>query len=137
VTGQSWDELAAAVAARIPVLRDGDTLILEHDGRYVQFRQAPDALYAEAVANRYLPPERQVGPDAEADLGQLGWHRPTPPGHHNWWRELPWPARSQEARELADALVATLRRVYAVASPDQLGVEAFNAETGQPWTFGG
>ncbi|GII24114.1 TY-Chap domain-containing protein [Planosporangium mesophilum] len=136
MTDESWEGLAAALAAKIPYLRDQDTLILESDDRYVQFQQAPAALHVEAVANNALPAERQIRPDAEQRLAQLGWNAPTPPGQHNWWRKLAWPPGAAESRELADVLVTTLREVYEVPSPQQLSHQAFNAGTSEKLDFG-
>jgi hypothetical protein len=127
MTTDPWAELAAELAALIPRLRDGDVLILTGDKRFVQIQQTPRVLAAEAVANRYLPVERRLSPEAESELTRLGWRPPDPPFLHNWSRYTNWPLRTRDADELAGFLVSTLRDVFEVRHPSQLEERAFNS----------
>jgi hypothetical protein len=126
MTADPWEELAAELAALFPPLRNGDTLILSGEERYVQLRQMPSLLRAEAVANTFLSTERQLSPEAERRLAQLGWRPPDPPWVKNWSRDIAWPLRTRDADDLARLLVGTLRDVFEVPHPTQLEETAFN-----------
>lgn len=131
---KAWGPFEVRLADTLAALQDGHYLILDHPatGHYVQFAaQGPDGLRAEARANVYIPPARQLGPAEETRLIELGWKPPThgpedderePDGSVNWYQDweppVPWTT-------VAEGACLTLRDVYGVRHPSSLRYEAF------------
>jgi len=122
-----WDELEARLASALERLRPETYLVLSVAGRpkvgtapYVQFLNfGPPGLRVEASSNRYLAPAHALTPEAEEQLGRLGWQWPLDEGEddRNFHREWPNPAPWAEIASLA---VRTLRDVFGVESPARL-----------------
>lgn len=128
--GPSLGDLVAEVAARLPYLNPGDTVIVWRGPYYVEWSQSRVNLSANASANYpALPPEAHLGPERERRLASLGWNRPVANEYPNWWlRPFPWPMSATAGRRLAELLVATLREVYGAASTEDLAYTSFNDE---------
>ncbi|GAB1644197.1 TY-Chap domain-containing protein [Krasilnikovia sp. MM14-A1259] len=125
---KSWNQLQQELAAEIIRMKEGDTVILLSGERFVQMRQGADTLKAEAVSNRWLPTHLQLTPEDEREMVALGWQPPEPDlGFHNWRSSTEWPLRTQDAEQLSERLIATLRDVLDVSDPNLLDRRTFNA----------
>jgi hypothetical protein len=132
VTADPWAEFENGLAAEIPLMREHDTVVLTHDGYYVQLTQNAESLTAEAVSNAFLKGERRLTPEQNEMLAKLGWNAPEPPpGQENWWSELPWPAGSTAGREFARRITRTLRDVYGIPGPADLSYRAWHYLTNE------
>jgi hypothetical protein len=123
-----WDEFTGRLARTLAELDERTYVVISAVGTnvFVQYHQAPDALYAEAVADAYLPEHQQLGFEQVDAMKSLGWTPPDiGPGMLNWNQQLPWPARTADYRRLAEASVAALRDIYRVPGPDQLVYRAW------------
>jgi hypothetical protein len=133
VTDAAWQLLSTTLTHLFAYSQRGDTLILEHDGRYVQAAHLGFAVHAEAVSTRSLPPDRQWTAGDQCRLVEAGWQPPMPPGYPNFWSEIPTEPLAvgdvSGAARLAALLVVTLRDVLCVATPRQLRVLAWNEYT--------
>lgn len=132
---QAWDDYADVVARILDALDAGQFLILTPADRpgFVQFAtQGTHGLRAEAVSNRFLPPDHQLGADALAAALRLGWQPPTsepgatperdPEGSPNYYREWPAPVPYRDVARLA---IDTLIDVFGVVHPGRVRYEAF------------
>jgi T3SS (YopN, CesT) and YbjN peptide-binding chaperone 3 len=124
----AWDRLTAKLSSAILGFVRGDTLILRNDRRGVQLAHVVDTVYSESV-------EKNLRPEQEQRLTEIGWLPPNPPGNFSYYHEISVPVSSAEAQRLARLLVQTLREIHGVDSPAELAVEAWNDETGQSLSF--
>lgn len=114
-------------------LEEGVVVVFEETARprrYLQFVQEDDALHAELVSDRFLPPELALGPDGAARLIELGW-LPPDGDNDNWYTDLPWPAPAEAYRRLARQVVTTLTAVLGVGRPADLRYQAWQSATGR------
>ncbi|WP_285689956.1 hypothetical protein [Actinoplanes sp. NBRC 103695] len=125
VTQSSWEQLTESLAARLPWLGDGDSIILQSGPFYTQLGQGPASIRIEAAAGDSLPADAQLTAAQEQQLGDLGWQPPAH-GDQNWARTEPWPLSGRTATQLATMIVGALRDVFGL---DAARVEerAFNA----------
>lgn len=127
-TAPEWDTFTTRLTQTLAKLDERTYLVISAVGSnvFVQYHQTPDCLYAEAVANAYLPEQQQLGFEQVGAMRSLGWTPPDiRPGMLNWNQQVSWPARTADYRRLADASVATLRDVHRVPSPDRLVYRAW------------
>ncbi|GHJ43971.1 hypothetical protein Cs7R123_13130 [Catellatospora sp. TT07R-123] len=127
-----WDGFAKRLRQDLAQLSAGDTVLLRHGYRIVQFQQLPRLLRAEVVSNAFLPPEEQLDQAQQALLTADGWHAPAGRNDPNWSFDLPWPATSAQYDELTARLVTALRDVIGAAAPADLTVEAWNDGPTEP-----
>jgi hypothetical protein len=123
-----WEEFTTRLAQTLAELDERTYVVVSAAGTnvFVQYRQAPDALYAEAVADAFLPEQQQLSFAQVDAMKGLGWTPPDiGPGMLNWNQQLPWPAHTADYRRLAEASVAALRDIYRVPSPDNLVYRAW------------
>jgi hypothetical protein len=134
---KDWPPFEARLVEALPALEEEDYLILSHPEthHFLQFAaQGHSGLRAEAKSNSYIPPARQLGPEPERRLIELGWKAPThrpgaedsdPDGSPNWFQEwelpVPWATVAQVAG-------LTLREVYRVRYPSALRYHAFHSD---------
>ncbi|MBV1853865.1 TY-Chap domain-containing protein [Catellatospora tritici] len=128
----AWDDFAALLRQDLAALAAGDTVLLRHGRRIVQFQQLPRLLRAEVVGNAFLPPEEQLTEAEQASLAAWGWQPPQGQTEPNWWFNLPWPATSAQYDALTARLVAAVRDGSGVADPAQLTVEAWHDGPTEP-----
>lgn len=136
----SWASLTQSLSAGLGKMRVGEFLILdvtkpadggdEGPGYYVQFAcGGNEGFRAEAVSNRYLADRWKLPEKRTELLFQLGWTAPDPEGTKggsvNFYKD--WDEPSQIA-EMAQLAVSTLRRVYDVASMEQLQYRYFKKD---------
>jgi hypothetical protein len=137
VSTPTWAEFAGALARELARLGDGMFLVLNERDRpwhLAQFQQGLSELRAE-VSGETADAEgnQQETPRGRRLIESLGW-RPPATYDVNWWRELKWPALSSEYRELAEAVVAVLRDVNGIESPERLTYRAWESAKGnRPW----
>jgi hypothetical protein len=100
-----------------------DFLIIETDRErnyYVQFpcpsSDHPSSLYCEAVSDKHLAPEDQLGEAGAERLRSLGWLEPEG-SRENWYREFTLQSDS-DFDGIAVILVQTLRQVYGYRDGD-------------------
>lgn len=128
MSGRSWEQLGADLAARLPHLDDGDVVILGSGRRYTQLLQRPDGLTVEAVSNSGLPPEQHLDAGRENLLREKGWQPPNGPLRRNWWHDTnQWPLHSRDAARIAELMTSTLREVYDVTEPADIEETSFNS----------
>lgn len=134
-----WDRFHARLVEVLGVLGPDEYLILSHPhtDHFVQFVADEDAGFrAEAKSNHYIAPKRQLGPDQELRLVELGWNAPThrdgeervSEGSPNWFRDWEAPV---DLNAVARIAVMTLREVYAVRKPGALRYKSFRAGGGE------
>jgi hypothetical protein len=123
-----WGQLAAGLAAALPDLRHGDTVILRAGDRYVRLRQEPTALAVDTVGSDALGLAAEPAAAYEDQLFELGWSEPRPPSGRSWSRTALWPPTPADARRAADLAVATLHDTHGVAAPAELTYEAFQLD---------
>src|SRR5262245_60542971 len=104
VTQPSWEQLTESLAARLPRLRDGDSVVLRSGPFYTQLGQGPASIRIEAAAGDSLPADAQLTAAQEQRLRELGWQPPAP-GDENWARTEPWPLSGRTATLLAAMMV--------------------------------
>jgi hypothetical protein len=132
----TWDEFERALAEQLPLMNDGDTVVLRHGGYHVQFAQNPEDVDVEAVSNEFLPPDKQLDAVAERRLMEMGWRHPRPdPDPSGWWDEVPWPMTNATARRIAGRLRRTLEEVFRVGSPEDLSYQAWHYTTNEKLTW--
>jgi hypothetical protein len=124
----AWGQLAAGLAAALPDLRHGDTVILRAGDRYVRLRQEPTALVVGTVGSDALGLGAEPATAYEDQLFELGWSEPRSPSGRDWSRTAPWPPTPADARRAADLAVATLHDIHGVAAPAGLTYEAFQLD---------
>lgn len=78
---------------------------------YVQAQRVDGGLEIETVGNTYLPEGAQLGEDAVAAMGRLGWDAPEPPVAPNFKRMV---AGGADLHQLAVAIARTFKEVYGV-----------------------
>ncbi len=133
----TWDDLAAGLVDALGKLPEGAVLQLseaalpEEGGYYAQLWQDPDRLHAEISGNGVVRADRRLAPDAEARIAALGWDPPGTGNPVNWSTTLHWPAPADDYRRLADGLVAVLRDVFELGTPDDVAYRSWLADTGQ------
>jgi Family of unknown function (DUF6301) len=130
-----WADLAAGLAAALPDLRHGATVILRSGHRFVRFRQDRLSLSVETHGCDNLRLDEDAAARYEERLFELGWSEPRQPGGREWWRIVPWPPTPADARRTADLLVATLHDVHGVARPADLTYQAFELDGGKQLTL--
>lgn len=140
----NWSIFACNLAASLSVLPDDCYLVISLGWRrwgYVQFvANGASSLRAEAMSNNYIVPQKAKLSDQDMrTLAGLGWHAPTnlPPelqdgtrdtaGSPNFYCDFAVPVDYGYVALLA---VETLRRVYRVVQPGDLGYHAFGPEGG-------
>jgi len=133
---KDWIPFEAQLAEALAVLEEDHFLILSHPdtGHFVQFSaQGRYGLRGEARSNIYIQPARQLGPDLERRLIELGWKAPThqrggedsdPDGSPNWFQQWALPVPWAEVSLVAGL---TLREVYGVRQPASLRYHAFHS----------
>jgi hypothetical protein len=121
----SWEQLTYSLAARLPRLRDGDTIILSSGCFYTQLGHGPQQLRVEAAGGDSLPADARLSAEQERHLRELGWLPPAP-GDANWWIEVGWPVSGRAATEVAVRMISTLRDVYGLDA-ERIEEKAFNA----------
>ena len=152
---ESWREVTTALARALAILRDDDYLIVEcRHGGYVQAAGGAAVLHAEAMslgfvlADATLRHDRRLVAALTSEMGELGWALPEC-GPHDCRpaREtrdgkapvvydavpnllLAW-SQPADCDEAARCLVATLRRVYGAALPEDLTYFAFTDAKGR------
>ncbi|MCC3314126.1 TY-Chap domain-containing protein [Nocardia africana] len=131
----SWEEFSVGLAHELMALPAGAmVLIAEIDGagRYVQFVQSEDSLYAELIGDTFLAEDNRPTPEGRRLITDCGWQRPetSPEGGDNWWVELPWPVPSAIYRQLASMVVVGLRDALGMPSPTLMNYDAWNANDG-------
>ena len=126
VTEASWEQLTGSLAARLPRLRDGDTIILRSGPFFTQLGQGPDFLRVEAASSETLPADARLTAEQEQRLRELGWQPPDPPLDPNWLVEQRWPLSGATATRLASMIVGALRDVYGLDAA-RIEEKAFNA----------
>ncbi|MDI1466342.1 hypothetical protein QEZ54_35725 [Catellatospora sp. KI3] len=127
-----WDDFAARLRQDLAALAAGDTVLLRHGHRIVQFQQLPRLLRAEVVGNVFLPADEQLDQAQQASLAAWGWQPPQEQLEPNWWCDLPWPAPSAQYDALTARLVAALRDGIGVTEPSQLTIEAWHDGPTEP-----
>ncbi|MCW2525645.1 MAG: hypothetical protein JWM76_505 [Pseudonocardiales bacterium] len=137
MTISTWERFSEGLLDAIAALDDRTFLIVclrDDDRIYVQFAQGSESLRAEAVADEFLPDDRQLGFAGADAMKSLGWVPPDldPAGMMNWHSELDWPATTGQYRELVEMSVAALRDVYGVDSPNELGYQAWREAESPP-----
>ncbi|OJF15814.1 hypothetical protein BG844_02595 [Couchioplanes caeruleus subsp. caeruleus] len=105
---------------RLPLLPVGDIVILQSGAHYTQVHRDTDELDVEAVSNHHLPAHQQLSAAQQEQLAAAGWTRPAPPATYNWWIRQPAPFSTRDGLRLAERMVAALRDVYGIVSPDTL-----------------
>jgi hypothetical protein len=133
VTG--WEDFGVGLAAELMALPAGALVVIaETDGagRYVQFVQSDDSLYAELVGDAALAEDSQPRPERRRLITDCGWQNPetSPAGGDNWWVELPWPVASAIYRQLASMVVVGLRDALGMTSPMLMTYDAWNGNDG-------
>jgi hypothetical protein len=123
----SWKLLERDLAGRLRHLRHDDMTHLTQGDVFVQFLRDSDLLALEVVSNHYLPQEARQSPEQEDRLRTMGWRDPDSTGFVNWRIEEPCPVSGEKAAHLAALLVAALRDVHGVHSPEQLEERSFKA----------
>lgn len=120
-------ELVALPAGALVVIAEADGV-----GRYVQFVQSEDSLYAELVGDAFLAEDNRPTPEARRLISDCGWQHPetSPEGGANWWVELPWPVASAIYRQLASMVVVGLRDALGMTSPTLMTYDAWNSNDG-------
>ncbi|MDN2500332.1 hypothetical protein FHY52_27135 [Nocardia nova] len=131
----SWDDFSVGLAHELMALPAGALVVIaEADGagRYVQFVQSEDSLYAELVGDAVLAEDNQPTPDGRWLITDCGWQHPetSPEGGDNWWVELPWPVPSAIYRRLASMVVVGLRDALGMTSPMLMTYDAWNGHDG-------
>jgi hypothetical protein len=127
VSEQSWEQFTQSLAARLPRLSDGDTIILFAKPFYAQLQQGPDWIQVEAASNNSLPPDRRLSGDQEQRLRDLGWQDPNPPLEANFHVRDGWPLSGRDATRLSAMIVTALRDVFGIEDAGQVEEKAFNA----------
>ena len=128
----TWDEFERGLAEQLPVMNEGDTVVLSHGDYHVQFAQSTDVTAVEAVSNEFLPPGKHLDAVAERRLMEMGWRHPRPdPDPSGWWDEVPWPMTNATARRIAGRLRRTLEEVFGVGSPADLSYRAWHYITNE------
>jgi hypothetical protein len=118
--------LTQDLGRRLPLLEEGDIVILQSGDHYTQVHRDTDELIAEAVSNNHLPPHHQLSAAQEEQLLALGWARPVPPATYNWRIEQDAPFSTSEGIHVAERIVGALRDVYGIASPDAIAQKTDN-----------
>lgn len=100
----------------------GNVLIIDHPqtGYYIQIAGGIGSphLHVEAVSNRFLAPDRQLSPEREKTLEQLGWAPPAKgcPNH-----AIDCQSHGDEDRKwLANLIEKTFSDVYGISGGDAL-----------------
>ena len=129
MNASAWAELIEELADRLPRLELDDVVILKASGnRYTELFQLKDGLALDAVSNTFLPPDGRLTAEQETEMRTKGWQPPDEPDQPNWWLLFPkWPLHSRDAAWIAELMVSTLRDVYGVADPAEIGVRAFKS----------
>ncbi|WP_045747333.1 TY-Chap domain-containing protein [Actinoplanes rectilineatus] len=120
VGDEEWEALTAELARHLVRMAVGDYVVLRAGPHFVQFRQRPTVVHAEAISNEYLAADRRLSDDDEQRLALMGWSPPSAATAFNWWADRAWPLRSSAARELAEFLVRTLRDVFGVRAAGEV-----------------
>lgn len=79
MTSSSWERLSDGLLDAISSFEERVHLIVfsrDDDRVYVQFAQRSDAVYAEAVADEFLPKDRQLGFAGAEAMKSLRWEPP-------------------------------------------------------------
>ncbi len=125
--GPGWEEFEGRLAAALERMKPDTFLVLTVSapgsggpGPYVQYANSGRRGFrAEASGNHFLAAPHALSPQAEEQLGELGWQWPEPAGaddrnfHREWPNPAPW-------TEIAALTVHTLRDVFGVATPTNL-----------------
>jgi hypothetical protein len=133
----TWDDLEAGLRdalGKLPrgaVLQLSEAALPEEGGYYAQLWQDPDRVHAEISGNGVVRPDRRLRPETEARIAALGWGPPGTGNPVNWSMTLDWPAPAAGYRLLAARLVAVLRDVFELATPDDLAYRSWLSDTGQ------
>ncbi|HOT30449.1 MAG TPA: hypothetical protein PLU72_19910 [Candidatus Ozemobacteraceae bacterium] len=100
----------------------GNVLIIDHPatGYYIQIAGGIDSphLHVEAVSNRFLEPDRQLSPEREKTLEQLGWAAPAKgcPNH-----AIDCQSHGDEDRQwLSNLIEKTFSSVYGISDRNAL-----------------
>ncbi|MFD8015226.1 hypothetical protein [Streptomyces sp. NPDC058955] len=137
-----WDGFRERLAEQLAALPAGAIVIVSETGdalpprtakgsRYAQFRQDPEALYAELSGDRHLEGAARAGEEGGRLLVGAGWRAPDAGDRvGNWCAELPWPSPSADYRRLASMVVTGLHTVFRVPGPASLAYTAWDAEDG-------
>ncbi|WP_433613746.1 TY-Chap domain-containing protein [Dactylosporangium sp. CA-139114] len=138
-TTPTWDEFAAALRKELGRMGDGILFVISHREQpwhYAQFAQYLDETFAEVSGETVQDPAVEEAPTPEGTriLESLGWAPPMRREGYRWHRFVPYPPTSAEYREIVDAVVAALRDVNGVPSPDHLTYRAWNGkDDNKPW----
>ena len=124
---QSWEQFTESLAARLPRLRDGDTIILSSGPFYAQLQQGPDWIQVEASSNESLPPDHRLSGEQEQRLREQGFQDPSPPLESNFHIQQGWPLSGHAATQLSAMIVTALRDVYGIEDAGHVQEKAFNA----------
>ena len=129
-----WRNVTSRLAEALGCLEEGHFLFLETRGDsacypyYVKFAAGGgEGFRVEAVSNRFLSGWQRLDATAEGRLRRLGWRPPTDigDGPANWWRCYPAGA---PATDMAELVVATLRKAYEVPRPVALVYRAVSRD---------
>lgn len=123
----SWERLTESLAARLPRLRDGDTVLLLSGPFYAQLQQGPDWIQVEAASSHSLPADARLSDEQEQHLRGLGFEPPAPPLESNWHVQEGWPLSGRTATRLASMMTSALRDVFGIDEAGQVQEKAFNA----------
>jgi hypothetical protein len=132
-----WQNVTTKLAEALGCLEEGHFLCLEARGDspyhpyYVQFAAGgEEGFFVEAVSNRFLTGWERLDATAEGRLRRLGWRPPTDigDGPANWWRCYPAGA---PMTDMAERVVATLRKAFDVPRPAALVYRAFSRDGGE------
>jgi hypothetical protein len=140
VDWNDFTERLAAELVRLPV--DAYVTVQGAGGfAYVQAVRHPNGLAGEAVSDTFLGERLRLNRAQIRHLITLGWREPDGHSRVNWWHDLvlpadvglATPAQLADRDRLAARMVATLREVYGVRSPDELEYRAVqNGRGGGP-----
>jgi hypothetical protein len=132
----SWALFRRNLAAVLRgMARDQFLIVGTREGRgdrnyYVQFAQGGlRGFRAEAVANVNLAGSNSLSPAQEAKMTELGWQWPAPEDENDPNFSRQWP-QNTPFDQVADLAVKTLRDVYRVSAPAELGYRAFSKAGG-------
>lgn len=131
----TWEEFAAALRKALGRMGDGILFVINRrhqPWQYAQFAQYVDELFAEVSGETVEDPAvwEQPTPEGRRILEASGWKPPSRPDGYHWHRFVEYPPTSAEYRDIADAVVAALRDVNGVPSPEHLTYRAWNGKEG-------